>query len=124
MPTKLVDGACPECGSFSAYVRYVGECRCVDTPRVEGGDWSPQIRFKPYFDQAFGCWVDSPRQKQRLLKQHGLVEAGGELEKHVFGKDLRPPDKPIATKDEVERTLAEVREKLRDPEYRRRFERH
>jgi len=88
---------CPSCGELSA---------TVNRPN------SYFVRFVPYFDNAFGKMVHSSGEKQRLVKEHGLVEIGGEFKKHVQGKTFTPQWKSPVTTAEVAEKLKEVRARI------------
>jgi len=91
--SELFYEKCPECGI---------SCATTDRPS------SYFVRFTPYFDQAFGKMVKSPKEKRKLLKEHGLIEVGGEFSRHIQGKNLASRRKSSVTTQEVAEKLREI----------------
>lgn len=117
MSTPVTKDGCPRCGAtFRSWGVPPIVCYC-DEP--EPNTWMGVKPFVPYFDTALGVQITGPRHKARVLKERGLVEVGGEFEKHIMGKTLEPAWESPVTEREVAEKLSEIRERFKyDREYR------
>lgn len=76
-----------------------------------------KIRY-PYFDGGLGREITGPRHRQEVMKELGVIEIGGEWEaaKKLFAEEAKAAEGNI-TVDDYERTMAECKEKLQNPDY-------
>jgi hypothetical protein len=111
---KIKPDDCPTCEPEK--YAHPGLFHPITPTHVAGG------RFQSHFDPFLDTFLTGPRHKQRVLKEKGLIEVGGEYEKHIKGKDLKPKPKEICTVDEVAKKMAEIKQKMHDPEYRHKYE--
>ena len=120
MAVPVTKDGCPRCGAtFYSWGVPPTVCYC-DEP--EPDTWANSKSFVPYFDAALGVQITGPRHKARVLKEKGLIEVGGEFEKHIMGKRMEPASPSLATEREVGEKLREIQERFKhDREYRIRY---
>lgn len=87
MAVKVTEEGCPRCGAtFHSWSIRPETCYC-DEPDPSTTGHRP---FMPYYDNLLGRMVTGPKQKERILKEFNLQEAGGEYKKHVAGTAMTP----------------------------------
>ena len=72
----------------------------------------------PYFDTGLGREITSPGHRRQVMKELGAEEVGNELDAVKKARYEAEHLQSLTTVDEVAKTMAEIKEKLVNPDYR------